>query len=463
MSERAVPDGYRRGRVLRPHRAQPARAPDMETPEIPIPGTLEGPRAAVDSLGKTLVLLVVLPMFGQTFHYIFDVAPLYFLSKGWPGLTAPLVLIALSRARLPATPLFLFMLAYVLAVTPLLSMINLGNGVFDALATTAKALPMTYYFSFSALLLLLRPSRATVERLLFGLGIATFVIMLLLWLVVPAGWYANDMISSKLFVLDEERGFRIFMPMFFGNMFLFLCVRYAMAHARRRWLLGVAFACLLLDVWIFKQRTAIGCAFLVMGLGVVGGLPKGLRGLAWTTGLALAATLVFVIVSGALTEGFTNTFGGSLTVRQNSMALAVDYLIADPLRLIFGIGSITRFSTVTMFDLFGYKHFYLADLGWPGVLFEYGAIGSALIIATSVVSLRVTHKNAGTGDPLLLALHDMVLYCILITVVYSIMFTPGEPATATALSIYLYRLRQDQLRQDQLRRDQARRTVPQPT
>lgn len=453
MSERAVPDSYRRGRILRPQRAWPATAPDG-TP----PNAVEGPREAVGSLGKSLILLAVLPMFGQSFHYIFDVAPLYFLSKGWPGLTAPLVLIGLSRARLPATPLFLFMLAYVLAVTPLLSMINLGNGVFDALATTAKALPMTYYFSFSALLILLHPSRATIERLLFGLGIATFVIMLVLWGVVPAGWYANDMVSSKLFVLDEERGFRIFMPMFFGNLFLFLCVRHAMADPRRRWLLGVAVVCLLLEIWIYKQRTAIGCAFLVMGLGVVGGLPKGLRGLAWTTGLALAATLVFVVVSGALTEGFTSTFGGSLTVRQNSMALAVDYLIADPLRLIFGIGSITRFSTVTMFDLFGYKHFYLADLGWPGVLFEYGAIGTALIIATSVVSLRVTQKNAASGDPLLLALHDMVLYCILVTVVYSIMFTPGEPATATALSIYLYRLRQDQLA-----KDPTRPTAPQPT
>ena len=120
----------------------------------------------------------------------------------------------------------------------------------------------------------------------------------------------------------------------------------------------------------------------------------------------------------------------------------MDYLIAEPLRLVFGVGSITRFSTVTMFDLFGYKHFYLADLGWPGVVFEYGALGSALIAMASFVSLMITQGNAGDRDPLSLALYDIVLYCILTTVVYSVMFTPGETATATALSIYLFRMRQ---------------------
>ena len=430
MSDGVADTGIRRrGRVLRPVRVS-ARVI-----------TEAGGQVAGDSAAKVAVLLFVLPMFGQTFHYIFDVPPLYFLSKGWPGLTAPLILIGLSRGRLPATPLFLFMLAYVLAFTPLLSMINLGNGVFDALATTAKALPMTYYFSLSGLLILMKPTARTIERLLFALGIATYFAMVFMWVTVPASWYASDAVSSKIFVYEIERGYRIYMPMFFGNLFLFMCVRYALARPKLRWLLVAVPICLAIDILIYKQRTAIGCAVLVVGLGIVAGMPRGLRNLAWTAGLALAATIVFVVLTGSIDEGFSQTFGGSLSVRQTSIALAVDYLIAEPLRLVFGVGSITRFSTVTMFDLFGYKHFYLADLGWPGVVFEYGALGSALIAATSFMSLMITQGNAADRDPLSLALYDIVLYCILTTVVYSVMFTPGETATATALSIYLFRMR----------------------
>ena len=49
-------------------------------------------KAEASQTGVFLALLLALPMFGQSFHYMIDLPPLYFLSKGWPLLTVPLAL-----------------------------------------------------------------------------------------------------------------------------------------------------------------------------------------------------------------------------------------------------------------------------------------------------------------------------------------------------------------------------------
>ena len=79
------------------------------------------PRAESSQTILLLALLVALPMFGQSFHYMIDLPPLYVLSKGWPVLTAPLALFALVRLSLPLQVLYGVLLAYVLGLTPLMS------------------------------------------------------------------------------------------------------------------------------------------------------------------------------------------------------------------------------------------------------------------------------------------------------------------------------------------------------
>jgi hypothetical protein len=230
--------------------------------------------------------------------------------------------------------------------------------------------------------------------------------------------------------------------MFLGTLALFLCGRYAMATPGRRWLLLLIPLAMLAQVLIYKQRVVIAGTAAIIGLAILIMMPSRLRRLGIIGALVVGAIGLFVLVNGALTAGLDQSLGNSLSIRQNSFSLAIEYVAQDLLRLVFGVGSVTRHSAVTMADLFGDASFYLADIGWAGILFEYGAIGTGLIAAVHVGAAVITWSNARLlGDPLSAALFDYVLYILLTSSVYSVMFLPGEVATVTALSAYLVHYR----------------------
>lgn len=389
--------------------------------------------------GLTAALLLALPMFGQVFHYLIDIGPLYALSKAWPMLCLPLTVYGLWRLHLPAAPLFVALLAYVVGVTPLISMIELGNGLVDAIATTVKVLPFSYYFAVAALLALARATPADLRRATLALGWATFAAMIVLWTVVPVDWYVNDPAASRIFLVDEGRGYRIYMPMIFGILLLFYCARRgAMTGALWPWL--VVLGGLIAMVAIFKQRTPIAATVLMLGWILVSSARGRRRTLLLGLG-AVAATLALAALVLALAGHLTDSFGASLSVRQVTVAQAWSYLAGDPLRLLLGVGSITRFSQVTFADIFGNAMFYLADIGWVGVLFEYGLVGSLLIAATYAVSLRLTFAAAVRDDPFSWALADYALFLIVCSLVYSVVYTPGEIVMVAALAVHQRRCR----------------------
>lgn len=400
---------------------------------LPAPAAAERTHAP----GKVIVLALSMLMFGQIFHYMIDAGPLYYLSKAWPVLTLPLTLVAVTRLSLPYRVLYAVLLAYVLGVTPLLSMIHLQNGLLDALATTAKTMPFAYYFAVSGWLFYQRADRALLTAVLNGLGWATFGAMLLLWLVVPRDHYSGDPEVSKLFLYDFERGYRIFMPMMFGVLLLF-----SLAHrwTRRRewWLIAAILAGFALMLWIFKQRTTIAAAAVVVLWIWWRASPGWFKGLT-IAAVAVGALIVLILAFGPLTSFFDRQLGGSLTIRQSSSVLAWSFIEHHPSVLAFGAGSITRLSATTLSTLLGDARFYLADIGWLGVMFEYGMVGAALILGAYLVSwVRLSGEQRRRTEQTVteLALADYGLFALISTLIYSAVYTPGEIATVLALRVY---------------------------
>lgn len=415
---RTRPDG-RPGRRLDPFVAADAPPPASDAPR----------RAWVGA-----VLLLPMLLFGQVFHYLIDVGPFYALSKAWPVLCLPLTLYGLWRLRLPAAPLFVLLLAYVVGITPLISMVQLGNGLFDAVATTVKVLPFSYYFALAALLALIRARPDEVRRLVLGLGIATFAVMILLWVAVPASWYVSDPALSRIFLIEEGRGYRIYMPMTFGILLLFYCARQSAATGTL-WPLLAVLGGLLAMLLIFKQRTPIAGTAVILGWVALSSAKGRWRGLLLGLGagaLALGLGLMLFLLSRSLTE----SLGASLSVRQVTVAQAWDYIAADPLRLLLGTGSVTRFSQVTFADIFGNELFYLADIGWAGVVFEYGLVGSLLVAAAYGAALRLTFAATAPGDAFAWALADYALFLIICSAIYSVVYTPGEIVMVAALAVH---------------------------
>ncbi len=397
------------------------------------------PRQVVGSWAswKGAVLVLGLLMFAQCFQYMVDVPPLYALSKAWPVLMVPFAVWALIILDIPYKPLHVITLFWLVGVAPVIGIYQLGNGFGAALATTVKVWAFSYTFSAAGLLMLLRPPVATLRRMLLGLGAATYVIMVLLWIVVPARAYGGGDLVSKLFIYDAERGQHIYMPMFFGALsVLYLNRSFWM---RPRWwkpvLIAIAF---LLMLQIYKERVTIAALMgtLAIGAAMSAGRARwavlGLLGLAGFAG----ALLLVQHLHNAATLG---SLGGSLSVRNVSVATAWRFLSEQPERWLLGVGATTRFGNVTFAQLFGNAMFFLTDIGWLGVMFEYGAIGVLLILLVHVVGLRITLRWSRGGDPMTCAFADYIVLLLVESVIYSVVFTPGELTTILALAYYFHR------------------------
>lgn len=395
---------------------------------------------------RLVAVAFALPMFAQCFQYMVDVLPLYLLSKAWPFLMLPLFGWALMRLDLPFKVLQMVTLVWILGVTPVVGIVQLGNGMAAALATTVKVWPFTFSFALAGLLALLHVPHESLRRILLWLGAGTYVAMVLLWLLTPVSAYGGGDVVTKLFMYDPERGYHLYMPMFFGMLLVFTLNRSFWIQPRLWKVLALAI-CIALQLAIYKERAAISGGVLIV---VVGAALSARR---WRITalslLALAGGVGAIVMLGRMQNAADlHALGGSLAVRQVSVATAWNYLSADPWRWLLGVGATTRFGTITLAQLFGNRMFFLTDIGWLGVMFEYGVIGACLMLLVHVAALFKAARWSWPDDALSQAFADYVLYLIVVSAVYSVVFTPGELTTIIALSWYFSRLRQATVAQE---------------
>ncbi|MBV8888079.1 MAG: hypothetical protein JO305_00240 [Alphaproteobacteria bacterium] len=386
---------------------------------------------------RVAALVVILPFIFESFHYIYDVGPLYALSKAMPILLSPLAIYGLLRYRLPATGWFLAFGLYAILVTPFLSALNFGGTFAMALAAQTHALPVSYFFSFFVILWALAPTHRELTAAVRMLGIASVVILAVLWVTVPAAMYhLGDL--SKLFVYDEERHYRIYMPLFFITVYVFLEYREFLQMRRPLNLLWIALSMVAL-IMFDKERAAIAglfAMFLIVALTSQGRWPR--RILVFGVAALIAIPIAYAVADAV---GYFTTLpeSGSLTERQLEFDIAQHALAQQPSGYFIGLGTVSPLSERTYEDIFGHD-ISLADIGWFGILYEYGGFGVALILMLIGQALAYYRRYlAYLRDPLLQAFQDQLWYTLLTSIIYDVMLAPGEWAASFALFVYVGR------------------------
>ena len=385
--------------------------------------------------GRTALLVLTLPMFAGLFQYVIDAPVLYGLSKVWPVLVLPLTLIAAARLKPGYQPLLLAALAWLLALVPFISMGQLGNDVLGAAASTVKIWPLSGALAGAAALNLLRPSGRELWRAVMILCAVTFAFLVGAWFLAPDEAFNGTIETTKVFLTDLERGRRINAPMMFGVLGLFVLNRsfWARPGVWKPVLIGLG---LLAMVCIYKQRAQIAGTGLVLVLGAALSLGRW-RGPALIAlaagGFAILIPALLWLQGGAAAEGL----GGSLTMRQTEAEAALRFLNDQPWRWITGVGSATRIGGVTMGDIVGTPFFFPSDLGWLGVVFEYGLVGAGLMLALHLWAVRQAWEGARRGGTLERALFDYALFLIVVSSIVSVVLSPGELATVLALGWWL--------------------------
>ena len=357
---RVIPLSSARGAVvpLGAPRAQASQGAGLapEAGEAPAVQVVAAPVPAVERnrLPVILILFCSLFMFGQVFHYMIDVGYVYYLSKAWPVLVLPFGVYALLRLKTPFAGHYLVVIAYVLCVTPVMSIVWLGNNFGDSITNSVKVWPLSYYFSLVGCLVWFDVKTDEVVKAMLLAGFATAATMLLLWEFAPWRYYTWDPGVSRLFLKDMSRGNHIFFPI----TFLLVVTFYATYQVMRRphiWHILFIALSLYIQFAVFKQRTAAASCIVVMGGLFLFRLPKMLRS------IAIGSGFIVTILGGAYVmlrlDEVLNSLGGSLTVRQTSMGLLEKYLGDRPLRWVFGAGGASRMGSVTMEDIVGRKDF----------------------------------------------------------------------------------------------------------
>lgn len=385
----------------------------------------------------TLLVVVGLPLFAQSFQYVVDLLPLYALSKIWPIVTLPLAVLGAARLPVPGKALLLVTYAWLYGVSPAISIVELGNTPLGALSTTIKVWPLLNVFGLAAFLVWMKPTPDTLRRAVIGLGLFTFITMVVLWMVVPFSAYQQGILETKLFLWDVERGKRIYAPMFFGMLTIFTLNR-SMWLRPKPWKLLLMAACFLVLLTLYKQRTAIAAAGLTVLIGAILSLPKR-RILVFVLLGAVGVMILPIMLQYVTDHELGASLGGSLSTRQTQLATAVSFLSDEPWRWIVGVGSITRATEMSLGDVVGSDYFFLADLGWLGVAFEYGLLGAGLLVLAHLLGIILAAPLASRPEPLGRALLDYVIYILLTSAVYSPVFAPGELAACMGLAYYLQR------------------------
>ena len=384
--------------------------------------------------GVMAVLLMALPMFGQIFHYMKDLMPLWSLSKAFPILSLPLVFVVFRHPVVPMTRQVLASFLWLMLVPSFAAIFTFDQDFFTGLTAQVKLLPMLYFFSFLGLLLLLQPTLRELMSAFLILGAATFVSLVIIWAVVPQSWYSDNYpIGASPILTTDNRGNRVRMPMYFSMVTIFYFYRRFLQHPSFRPLLATATG-IAITMGIVKTRAMlVGIAGVVVLNGFF--VTRGFLRYA-VSGIALAG-VVASFSFGYLSSVFRTDPSSGFNVRWETILKATAFLGINPIHWVLGVGTISPTSKDSLSAFFDHA-FFLADITWLGIVFEFGLIGAFLFVAYEVRGMLFYQRRLKPRiDSLFLAaLQDYLLYVLLISNLYPPTLTPGE--TAVILAIYAY-------------------------
>ncbi|MGK2908460.1 MAG: hypothetical protein ACSLE1_01445 [Sphingobium sp.] len=403
----------------------PARYAWMKMPP-PMPARLDRE--------KVMMLVFFLPLFGQSFHYIKDLPPLWALSKAFPLLALPLAPVLLYRPYSPFSRQLAFTFLWLVLISSFAAVPAFGQSFFMGLTGQIKLLPILSFFSFLGLLYWQKPTLREIAAAFVICGLITLIVLLALYLVAPQSWYVGTIeVGDAPLLSADARGNRIRMPMFFAVVAMFYWYRLANKTRKMRyiWLVAAVLACLM---GIVRTRAMVlGGAVTLATAMLVATTPRRRMIVLILIPILLIAMFQIPYVASV----FDTDQNSGLQVRVITAQKATDFLGDDWINWLFGVGSISSINPKGMADFFSH-YFFLADITWLGIIFEFGLVGAALLLAMPVRGMIFIRKlRRRTDHPLLAALQDYLLYVILISGLYpTLTLQPGEIAVILAVAVY---------------------------
>jgi hypothetical protein len=323
-------------------------------------------------------------------------------------------------------------LLYLVAQSALVSLLQYGQPLLYGVLAQVKLFPVLYYLPVLFLLRTWRISTAELHRALLWLGTALVALYFAVELLIdPAS--VSTRARSVLIKYDLIRGYRFCLPLVFHETLVFLCFRTFLQSGTWRHLLLVLVSLAYITFWAQPRMELIAVIavllFATMGRRAGGMVPRLLfLGLA-AAALPFLSRLVYFRQSAVVQ---------AMLSRWDTASLCLSYLNESATHWLFGAGYLNPvLNDVTLQSLYG-DQFWPSDVGWLGVVFEYGLLGATLILVFYGFLLRETWRfRAQETPPVLLALRDFVYKTLILTPL-----VPSVPLFAglyvTLLAVFKY-------------------------
>lgn len=314
----------------------------------------------------------------QTFFYVKEFEIGYFVSKiGIPIFGIALALIFLiipnsGKSKTAAAYWTIFFAAYFFSFGVIASLFHYEQDFQTTLTSQAKILPFFVYF---VVLLLLQAFKVR-ERELFQGIIATGLILSLVYIyaatTINVGEYWTQ--ESSIFV-NDAKGFRIRFPSALPIIAFFLCAHYLRRRANKY---VIAAFCIIGYFLIFEMKQRV--ELISIALAVIAIAFTGRRLIAfYLISLCIIVFVTFLsITEPSLALDFELSEDTSWLARARQIDYVTEVIREHPSSLIFGVGKLSEIGDFGYEAYLGFK-FTTADLGWIGVMHEYGVAGVILL------------------------------------------------------------------------------------
>lgn len=384
---------------------------------------------------RVIILIASIPLFGQFFHYMKDLPPLWALSKLWPLLSLPCALALVVRPRPACTRQILLCFLWLVLVSSIAAMFSFDQSFIMGLTAQIKLLPMLSFFGLLGLLAIVRPTCRDIMIAVLAWGAATIAITIMLGLFAPQTWYSTTYeIGDAPLLSNDGRGNRIRMPMIFALIFIFFAWRRGISGRDWRWI-GAAVLGIVVAVALVKTRATV--VALAAALALVSWSIASRR---WRiVALAAAPVAILALFQIPYVASILDTSAQSgIDVRVTTINKAIDFLGDNPFAWLLGVGTISSVNPAGLIEYFSH-FFFLADISWLGIVFEFGLIGAALLLTLPLRAyVRLRRLNADGKDHFLGALRDYILFVVLISPLYPILtLQPGEVTSILAITVYV--------------------------
>jgi hypothetical protein len=386
--------------------------------------------------GKVLCLCVVFLFLFMTFYNFNDFNTLFLFQRIGIGIISVLFFISFffRKASIPKySILLLLFFLFLTSMATVSSNLEFGQPVLFGISGEYKLLGVFYFFFALTVLRYLKPTISELEQAFLILALLSLISFSYVHLFVNAEEVYNK--GSNL-VLKDAKGYRFKFEDIFIVVYLFYTLR-KFLYNRRKFFSGLMIVIIILYLLFFqKERAEFFAIVVVLGWRILSKSPAVLKG---GYILLVSIVLVWVLFQPDLYSDIVNSVDvSSLNAREHTFNVCYQYITGNFYHFLTGAGNLNSLWKDGFTRLFG-NNFFLSDIGWLGVVYEFGFIGALLCVYFYFRVIKDTKKVAAIYNSyILFALVDYTIVRFILSV-----FSPHIPyfigiySTVLAINVYL--------------------------